>query len=432
MNRDRTYLLRKDEKLFESVLDEFSKKCYSQASVNEIIVNSKYNKGSFYYRFSSKEEVYFAIIDYLYVSQISQFNDRNIDINQINDIDKILSLLWESLIDLNRLDTRYIQLLNRIFHEDQIIKDKIQNNCIESFLNRIINRISNLNESINFTSNIYLFIKNLEYYYYNFPYDISEPDLNLRINQINAYILGISVKTLVSNVKIIDENYYLSNLTFLLHKQSDFVSSDNIVLINDILRKEKQTLNLIREKLKIRQVSLKNIVISGISRNLAEFTHLFKLSFYDFYDKSYHLVDVDQKIILLITYNVLIGSKYIATNNLYNINNTSYIDIVFNEILPLLAKTSKILVIENKIPVILSDYSRIFYINDTNEFKNIKPVNISADNSYYLLNYLDENDYVISKTIKEKDFKLITLKDRRFISLKKYAYIAWNELGFRE
>ena len=100
--------------------------------------------------------------------------------------------------------------------------------------------------------------------------------------------------------------------------------------------------------------------------------------------------------------------------------------------MPLLAKTSKILVIENKIPVILSDYSRIFYINDSYEFKNIKPVNISADNSYYLLNYLDENDYVISKTIKEKDFKLITLKDRRFISLKKYAYIAWNELGFRE
>lgn len=52
---------RKNE-LLKAALDEFSSKSYDTASLNTIIKNAKISKGTFYYHFKDKEELYLYLI----------------------------------------------------------------------------------------------------------------------------------------------------------------------------------------------------------------------------------------------------------------------------------------------------------------------------------------------------------------------------------
>ena len=104
---DRTYLLRKNQALFLACLGEFTKNSFDQASINEIIKNSGLNKGSFYYRFKTKEDVYFALIDYVYTIQMSLFNEENIDFSSISSIKQALYLLYENINKLSILNSDY-------------------------------------------------------------------------------------------------------------------------------------------------------------------------------------------------------------------------------------------------------------------------------------------------------------------------------------
>ena len=67
MSKDKTQVLLNNPEVYEETLNEFSSKSYDLASVNEIIKKSKYNKGSFYYRFKDKFELYISLLDYVFV-----------------------------------------------------------------------------------------------------------------------------------------------------------------------------------------------------------------------------------------------------------------------------------------------------------------------------------------------------------------------------
>ena len=70
--------------LLDSALNEFSQHPYDDASVNRIIKNAGITKGSFYYRFSNKYELYLFILkngiklkfDYINSETIQDFNSE--------------------------------------------------------------------------------------------------------------------------------------------------------------------------------------------------------------------------------------------------------------------------------------------------------------------------------------------------------------------
>ena len=84
LTADRTYLLKQNQALFEATLDEFSSKPYDLASTNIIIKNSDYNKGSFYYRFKTKYDIYFALIDYIYTLGVASLNSSEVHLGNIS------------------------------------------------------------------------------------------------------------------------------------------------------------------------------------------------------------------------------------------------------------------------------------------------------------------------------------------------------------
>ncbi len=53
--------LMKNDHLYDAALDEFSKKSYHEASLNDILKAVRMNKGSFYYRFYDKMDLYLSL-----------------------------------------------------------------------------------------------------------------------------------------------------------------------------------------------------------------------------------------------------------------------------------------------------------------------------------------------------------------------------------
>ncbi|MGE4572738.1 MAG: TetR/AcrR family transcriptional regulator [Candidatus Izemoplasmatales bacterium] len=117
MSKDKTQLLLENINVFEETLNEFSSKPYELASVNEIIKRSHYNKGSFYYRFKDKYELYVAILDYVLVQQIDIFNKTSFDLTTNNHINAILYALFDNLLNLYKLDSRFYHLVIMFYNE---------------------------------------------------------------------------------------------------------------------------------------------------------------------------------------------------------------------------------------------------------------------------------------------------------------------------
>lgn len=62
--------------LYSAALDEFSRKSFDQASLNDIIKAAGMNKGRFYYRFKDKMDLYLCIIDRITKDKLAFFTQR--------------------------------------------------------------------------------------------------------------------------------------------------------------------------------------------------------------------------------------------------------------------------------------------------------------------------------------------------------------------
>lgn len=139
--RDRSYLLRQNDALFEATLDEFSGKPFNLASTNTIIKQSNYNKGSFYYRFKAKEDIYFALIDYVYTISISLYRAKPLDQAEEMDFYVLVKAAFENIRQLWIMDPRYVALLRRIQAEDEEFLVWLEASCIESQMKRFEQRL---------------------------------------------------------------------------------------------------------------------------------------------------------------------------------------------------------------------------------------------------------------------------------------------------
>lgn len=58
--REKTF--EKKEELIAAALDEFTTKSYEEASLNQIIKNARISKGTFYYHFQDKQDLYLSLL----------------------------------------------------------------------------------------------------------------------------------------------------------------------------------------------------------------------------------------------------------------------------------------------------------------------------------------------------------------------------------
>ena len=232
ITEDKTYFLKSNPPLFNVTLNEFSMKSYELASLNDIIKSSNMNKGSFYYRFKDKKELYFALVDDLYIQQVTYINERLINVSSHLSLLHVTRLLFDSLIYLNSIDPRYLLLNQNIGHESIILKNEIVVSCILSPYRKFIDYFQDsfLNVS-NATCYSSYFFDSLMLIYTNFATFLNKPGFDiddfmmyvskLDTNKPNNFPTTLPTEILM-NVKNVDFSYspekaVLNKITFDIH-----------------------------------------------------------------------------------------------------------------------------------------------------------------------------------------------------------------------
>ncbi len=117
---DRTYFLRTNEDLYKAALWEFSHKSFEEASLNDIIKKAGFNKGSFYYRYQDKMDLFMALVDDLDVTMRS-LAGRDIFLSeQAICLEDVINMLFETLYKVYEDGHDYIGLLKRIKENREI------------------------------------------------------------------------------------------------------------------------------------------------------------------------------------------------------------------------------------------------------------------------------------------------------------------------
>jgi TetR/AcrR family transcriptional regulator len=113
-------------RLQEAAIDEFAKRKYEDASLNDILKNSGMSKGSLYHHFGGKFGLYLAMMDVLVKKKLSYFYpamrqtaDSNSDF--FSSLKEIIKATMESML----ADERLHHLLNRVMEESDEFRNRL-------------------------------------------------------------------------------------------------------------------------------------------------------------------------------------------------------------------------------------------------------------------------------------------------------------------
>jgi len=76
LNQESNKVFERKQEVINAALKEFSEKGYKGASLNNILKNAEISKGTFYYHFKSKEDLYFFLIEILINEKKEFMKDR--------------------------------------------------------------------------------------------------------------------------------------------------------------------------------------------------------------------------------------------------------------------------------------------------------------------------------------------------------------------
>jgi ABC-type multidrug transport system ATPase subunit len=168
MIRDNTYFLKSNKNLFDATLLEFSEKSYDVASLNTIIKQSDFNKGSFYYRFNDKFDLYSALMADIFLKQ-SEAIDLILKMSSSNyDLRKVLETLFGSQYDIWMENKLYLDVLKNFSEESELLKGQIYQACGKPLIKWVLDDFSIKYDEIFHNPQIQksLFLRILESYYY--------------------------------------------------------------------------------------------------------------------------------------------------------------------------------------------------------------------------------------------------------------------------
>lgn len=224
-NNDRTYFLRSNEELFNATLDMFSSMSYDIASLNDIIKNSHSNKGSFYYRFKDKYDLYLALIDALFIEQVSYLNMKAGQY-ETTTVEGLVRLLFDALINLINEDSRYLSLSSRFYAEKDSFINQVLNDTLKSPLERTISNIHNLKHKMN-----PFYVLTLTQFYGGFESYYQLPQFNFE-RFIQTLVHAIEEE---SNQEMMATDKLQSNSLFERGKYKSAIKKRSLVLLSDHL-----------------------------------------------------------------------------------------------------------------------------------------------------------------------------------------------------
>jgi len=129
-----------NEALWDAALGEFSGHSFGEASLNEILKTAGINKGSFYYRFNDKKDLYLSVFSRLADEKLELFLKYE---HENADVDFFESIRTRALIGTRfaRKDPRYGALSRKYLAEDPGFRDSVLaefGGLSENFLLRMV------------------------------------------------------------------------------------------------------------------------------------------------------------------------------------------------------------------------------------------------------------------------------------------------------
>jgi AcrR family transcriptional regulator len=112
--------------LYDATLDEFSSKAFHEASLNDIIKKVNMNKGSFYYRFHDKMDLYLSMIERIGMEKIRYFTENSLFTEFPTDFFDQMHLLARSSIQFAKAEMRIFNFWKRFRNEDSQIRQMVK------------------------------------------------------------------------------------------------------------------------------------------------------------------------------------------------------------------------------------------------------------------------------------------------------------------
>ena len=110
--------------LYEATLTEFAERSFREASLNEILKAAGMNKGSFYYRFSDKMELYLSLIYRVAMEKMRLFETSGVSRTSDGFFDEFRNMAILGLT-LTKKDARFAAFSRRILEESPEVRARI-------------------------------------------------------------------------------------------------------------------------------------------------------------------------------------------------------------------------------------------------------------------------------------------------------------------
>jgi TetR/AcrR family transcriptional regulator len=112
-------------KLKEAAIDEFSRKSFAEASLNEILKTAGMSKGSLYHHFGDKFGLYLAMLDLIVEKKLSYFYPLLQDGLDTSDFFDLLQKTMKATMDFMVADPRMHHLSNRLLEESVEFRNRL-------------------------------------------------------------------------------------------------------------------------------------------------------------------------------------------------------------------------------------------------------------------------------------------------------------------
>lgn len=114
--------LLKSENLFNVSLDEFSKYSFKETSLNVILKTINMNKGSFYYRFYDKVDLYLCMLHKIGLDKLEFFQNRTLKSDITGDFFVQIHAITLLSVEYAKHEKRYFNFWRKYLAEDESIK----------------------------------------------------------------------------------------------------------------------------------------------------------------------------------------------------------------------------------------------------------------------------------------------------------------------
>ena len=116
--------LDQSQALYDAALTEFAAHSFKDASLNEILKTAGMNKGSFYYRFQDKMELYLSLLYRVGMEKMKLFEESGVSRTSNGFFDEFRNMAILGLKLANK-DVRFVAFSHRILEEAQSVREQI-------------------------------------------------------------------------------------------------------------------------------------------------------------------------------------------------------------------------------------------------------------------------------------------------------------------